>query len=109
MKYGWDTEYDRVPLEIGNLARLDSRSRVSHIFSHRVEVSGYKDVTNFINWGVENLGTFCPFEIFFDADRNDRLNVKWLIKTIPGRYTNPWSEFYIKKEDLPLVMLYWQK
>ena len=110
MKYGWDTELNRQPLQHKlNLATLDGRSQVSHVFTHKIEVNDYDTIMKFIDWGIENLGTFCPYEIFCDNRSKDRTNAKWLIKTLSGHLGEKWVEFYIKKQDLPLVLLCWKE
>lgn len=112
MKFGWETELDRLALTNDmHLATLDGRSRASGIFSHKIECSDYDTISRFIEWGVNNLGSFSVYDIFFDSlnfQNPSRISVSWLINSKKPQYNAAYAEFYIRKKDLPLILLYWQ-
>ena len=112
MKY-YHTEFDRQLLNSDlALCKLDGRSKASHRFPYRLESKDYNTINKFIEWGMNNLGLFSIYDVFYDSsylNNKERLNAKWLIKSKTTDFGTAYVEFYIRKEDLPIVLLCWKE
>ena len=98
----YHTELDRQFLKFDlALCKLDGRSKAN-----------YATINKFIEWGMNNLGLFSIYDIFYDSsnlNNKERLNAKWLIKSKTAEFGRTYIEFYIRKEDLPIVLLCWKE
>lgn len=109
----YHTELDRQFLKFDlALCKLDGRSKASYQFPYRLECGDYATINKFIEWGMNNLGLFSIYDIFYDSsnlNNKERLNAKWLIKSKTAEFGRTYIEFYIRKEDLPIVLLCWKE
>ena len=108
----YHTEYDKLELNDNlYISKLDNRSKAAWRFPYCLTSCNYDIIANFIDWGINNLGSFSPFEIYYNSDNYQnkrRLDVKWLVKTT-SHYGSSYAEFYVRKEDLSTVLLFWNE
>lgn len=91
------------------LIKLDRRSAALTIkfFSHRIDLFGFSDQGEFINWARENLGDFLPWNIFYCNNHKENfIAPNWAIRYQSVGLVH--TEIFLQEKVVPFVMLHWQ-